>query len=155
MRHRWPLVLVSATGRFAKATKAWGLRLRSQIGGAVGPRLINSNQAQMFLGEVSPSTTSAASTATRRKTSRRCFCWNVLFHYDQPRTNVDLQVFSYIEPRRYRPAPSAARCRLQTRGLEGFLRCVERVRHIRQPAAESDGFETNDVGTVLSVGWTY
>ena len=40
---------VAAAGRF-ETNESLGLELRSQLGVAVGPRLINSNRAQLSLG---------------------------------------------------------------------------------------------------------
>src|SRR5688572_30866663 len=45
-RQRW---FVLGFGRF-ETNESLGLTLRSQIGGAVGPRLVNSNRARMSIG---------------------------------------------------------------------------------------------------------
>jgi hypothetical protein len=154
VRHRWPRWFVSATGRF-ESNESLGLRLRSQFGGAVGPRLINSNRAQMFLGAglAFNDERGVDSDATQNIEAVILF-GSSYFTYDQPRTNVDLS-FQY-----YPSLSDTGRHRLQLD--TGFKREVWKDFFIalnvfdtfdsRPPNPTA---ETNDVGTVLSVGWTY
>ena len=136
MRHRWPRWFVSATGRF-ESNESLGLRLRSQIGAAVGPRLVNSNRAQMFVGGgLALNDERGVDSEATQNLEAVVLLGTSYFTYDQPRTNVDVSFQVLSEPQRYRPASAAARCRLQARSLEGFLHCPERVRHLRQPAPD-------------------
>ena len=136
VRHRWPRWFVSATGRF-ESNESLGLRLRSQIGAAVGPRLVNSNRAQMFVGGgLALNDERGVDSEATQNLEAVVLLGTSYFTYDQPRTNVDVSFQVLSEPQRYRPASAAARCRLQARSLEGFLRCPERVRHLRQPAPD-------------------
>jgi hypothetical protein len=129
--------------------------LRSQIGGAIGPRLINSNRAQMFLGTglAFNDERGVDSDATQNVEAVVLFGTSY-FTYDQPRTNVDLS-FQY-----YPSLSDTGRHRLQLDA--GFKREVWKDFFIalnvfdtfdsRPPNPTA---ETNDVGTVFSVGWTY
>ena len=49
LRYPWQRWFILGVGRF-ESNESLGLKLRSQIGGAVGPRLINSNRSQLVLG---------------------------------------------------------------------------------------------------------
>src|SRR4029450_8607822 len=49
LRYPWQHWFVAAAGRF-ETNESLGLTLRSQIGGAIGPRLINSTRAQLTIG---------------------------------------------------------------------------------------------------------
>jgi Protein of unknown function, DUF481 len=154
VRHRWPRWFVSATGRF-ESNESLGLRLRSQIGGAIGPRLINSNRAQMFLGTglAFNDERGVDSDATQNVEAVVLFGTSY-FTYDQPRTNVDLS-FQY-----YPSLSDTGRHRLQLDA--GFKREVWKdffvalnVFDTFDSRPPNPTAETNDVGTVLSIGWTY
>lgn len=154
VRHRWPRWFVSATGRF-ESNESLGLRLRSQIGAAVGPRLVNSNRAQMFVGGgLALNDERGVDSEATQNLEAVVLLGTSYFTYDQPRTNVDVS-FQY-----YPSLSDTGRHRLQLDA--GFKREVWKDFFIalnvfdtfdsRPPTAAA---ETNDVGTVLSVGWSY
>jgi Protein of unknown function, DUF481 len=154
IRYRWPRWFVSAAGRFEN-NESLGLRLRSQIGGTIGPRLVNSNRAQVVLGGGLAFNDERGVDAEPTQNIEAIFLFGMsYFTYDRPRTNVDVSV-------QYYPSLSSiGRHRLQLDA--GFKREVWKDLFValnvfntfdsRPPNATA---ETNDVGTVISVGWTY
>jgi hypothetical protein len=69
LRYPWQRWFVAAAGRF-ETNRSLGLELRSQIGAAFGPRLVNSNRGQLGSAPDSSSTTSRAWTSNGPGTSR-------------------------------------------------------------------------------------
>ena len=154
VRHRWPRWFISATGRF-ESNESLGLRLRSQIGAAIGPRLVNSNRAQMYVGAgLALNDERGVDSEATQNVEAVVLLGTSYFTYDQPRTNVDLS-FQY-----YPSLSDTGRHRLQLDA--GFKREVWKDFFValnvfdtfdsRPPDPTA---ETNDVGTVLSVGWSY
>ena len=94
LKYPWQEVFVTAAGRF-ETNESLGIVLRSQIGAAVGPRLVNSNRAQMSIGgglafndergvDVEPTQNIEA-----LGTFRTSF-----YTYDRPKTELDI-AFTY------------------------------------------------------------
>jgi hypothetical protein len=154
VRHRWPRWFVAAGGRF-ETNESLGLTLRSQVGVVTGPRLVNTNRAQMALGggvvlndergvDAEP-TQNIEAIATLQAS---------YFTYDRPRTTLDLSLDYY---------PSLSnwgRQRLQLdasakRELWKDLFLSVNLYDSFDSQPPNLAFDTNDVGVVLSVGWTY
>jgi hypothetical protein len=148
---RWFLAGVS---RF-ESNESVGIKLRSQVGGAIGPRLVNSNRALLAIGggivvndergvDVEP---------TQNVEALLMFRWSY-FTYDRPKTNIDLSV-------QYYPSLSnIGRHRLQLDAgikrelLKDFFVGLSMYNTYdnRPPNPTAD---TNDVGIVTSIGWSY
>ena len=154
LRYPWQRWFVTVAGRF-ETNESLGLELRSQLGGAVGPRLINSNRAQMTVGaglvvnyergvDVEPTQNIEGLLAFRTS----------YYTYDRPKTNIDVS-FAY-----YPSASNVGRHRLQLDSAvkREFWKDLFIALNVfdtfdsRPPNPEAD---RNDVGTVLSIGWTY
>jgi hypothetical protein len=124
-RPRW---FATAVGRF-ETNESLGLTLRSQIGGAFGPRLINSNRAQMTLGAgMSFNEEQGVDVEATQNFEALLMFQASYFTYDRPKTNLDLTVQYY---------PS----------LSDFY-----TLDTRPPNPDAD---TYDVGVLWSIGWTY
>jgi hypothetical protein len=154
LRYPWQRWFIMAAGRF-ETNESLGLELRSQIGGAVGPRLINTNRAQMVVGaglavnkeqgvDVEPTTNLEA-----------YFQFGTSFYtYDRPKTNLDINV-------QYYPSLSnAGRQRVQLdagvkREFWKDLFVALNLYNTYDNRPPNPAADTNDVGIVLSIGWTY
>jgi hypothetical protein len=154
LRYPWRRWFLSAAGRF-ETNKSLGLELRSQVGGAVGPRLVNSNRAQLALGgglvandergvDVEPTQNIEALLLFRTS----------FFTYDRPTTNLDISLQYYpslTNPGRQRVQLDAGVKREFWKDI--FLNLsMYNTFDSRPPNAAAD---SNDVGVVLSIGWTY
>ena len=154
LRYPWQRWFFAAAGRF-ETNESLGLELRSQIGGAVGPRLINTNRAQMVVGaglavnkeqgvDVEPTTNLEA-----------VFQFGTSFYtYDRPKTNLDINL-------QYYPSLSnAGRQRVQLdagvkREFWKDLFVALNIYNSYDNRPPNPAANTNDVGVVLSIGWTY
>src|SRR5688572_16211697 len=154
LRYPWKRWFLTTAGRF-ESNESLGIVLRSQAAGAVGPRLINSNRTELVLGgglvvnreagvDVEP-TTNLEGLATFRM-------WFVT--YDRPRTNLDVG-FAY-----YPSISDSGRYRLQIdtsakREIwSDFFVSVNFYDTFDSEPPNPDS-NSNDVGVVWSIGWTY
>ena len=154
LRYPWRRWFVSAATRFETNTSL-GLELRSQIGGAVGPRLVNSNRAQLALGAGLVVNDERGVDVEPTQNLEALLLFRTSFYtYDRPTTSLDISV-------QYYPSLSnAGRHRVQLdAGIKRefwkdlFVNLgVYNSFDSRPPNAAAD---TNDVGLVLSIGWTY
>jgi hypothetical protein len=145
---------VSAATQF-ESNESLGMRLRSQVGAVAGPRLVNTNRAQMILGGGLVFNDERAVDAPATRNVEALLLTRVsYFTYDRPRTNLDLSV-------QYFPSLSnAGRQRLQLDAAvkreiwkDFFLSLNGFDTYDSRPP--NPAFDTNDVGIVLSVGWSY
>jgi hypothetical protein len=154
LRYPWHRWFFAGAGRL-ETNESLGLELRSQIGGAVGPRLVNSNRAQLTLGgglafndergvDVEPTQNVEGLFALR---------WSY-YTYDRPKTNVD------VSAQYYPSLSNLGRHRLQldagiNRELwKDFFLSVSLYNTYDSRPPNPDA-NTNDIGVVLSVGWSY
>ena len=132
-----------------------GLELRSQIGFRSARASSTATGRSWRSAPGWPSTMSAASTSKPPRTSRRSSCSR---RRSTPtigrRRTLDITL-------QYYPSLSdAGRQRMQfdagvKRELwKDFFVVAERLQHLRQPPAQPEA-NTNDVGVVLSIGWSY
>ena len=139
LRYPWRRWFVAAAGRF-ETNESLGLELRSQIGAASGPRLINTNRAQLAMGaglvfndergvDVEP--TQNVEALLMFQTS--------YFTYDRPKTNLDISLQVLSQPEQCRPPPRAARRRRQARALQRLLRRAHALQLVRQSPAKPRG----------------
>jgi hypothetical protein len=138
-----------------ESNESLGLRLRSQIGGAVGPRLVNTNRAQVAMGGgLVVNDERGVDTSSTRNLEAMVLFGASYFTYDRPRTNVDL-AFQY-----YPSLSNIGRHRLQLdagvkRELWKDFFVALNVFDTFDSRPPNPSAQTNDVGTVLSIGWTY
>ena len=151
MSQRW---FLSGVGRF-ETNESVGIKLRSQVGGAVGPRLINSNRAQMSVGAglVVNNEQGVDVEATQNVEALLMFRTSY-FTYDRPKTNIDINVQYYpslSSPGRHRLQLDAG---IRRELLKDFFVAVSLYNTYdnRPPNPTAD---TNDVGVVTSLGWSY
>jgi hypothetical protein len=154
LRYPWQRWFILTAGRF-ETNESLGLELRSQIGGAVGPRLINSNRAQMVLGAGLAFNHEQGLDVEATDNVEALFTFETGFYtYDRPKTNLDVSLQYY---------PSLSNTGRQRVQLDAGVRRefwkdlfvalnLYNTYDNRPPNPEAD---TNDVGIVLSIGWTY
>ena len=145
---------VGGAARFEN-NESLGLKLRSEIGFTLGPRLVNSNSAYLTLGAglAVNNEQYLDAESTDNVEAMFAFDWSY-FTYDRPKTNYDLSILYYTslsDPGRRRVQLNAAAKReIFADFFVSFN--VYNSYDSRPPDPEA---ETNDVGVVLSIGWTY
>ncbi len=154
LRYPWQRWFILGAGRF-ESNESLGLDLRSQIGAVIGPRLINSNRAQLVLGGGMAVNYERGVDVEPTRNVEALFLFETSFYtYDRPRTNLDITLQYY---------PS-----MSNRGRQRLQLDVAAKREVwkdvfvsaaiynsydnRPPNPAAD---TNDVGVVLSIGWTF
>jgi hypothetical protein len=144
----------SAAARL-ETNESLGIRLRSQVGGAFGPRLVNTNRAQAIVGAgVVVNDERAVDAEDTRNVEALLLVQASYFTYDRPKTNLDLalQYFpSLSNTGRHRLQLDAAAKREVWKDFFLALNVFDTY-DSRPP---NPAFDTNDVGVVLSVGWSY
>src|SRR4029450_7886162 len=89
-KYPWKRWFVPAAGR-VETNESLGLELRSQIGGAVGPRLVNSNRAQMAVGGGGAFNDERGVDVESTQNVEALLMFQFsFFTYDRPKTNVDV-----------------------------------------------------------------
>jgi len=154
LRYPWKRWFFTFVGRF-ETNESLGLTLRSQVGGAVGPRLVNTNRAQLAVGAgvVVNDERGVDVEPTRNVEALFMFGWS-FYTYDRPKTNLDITTQYYpslSDPGRNRLQFDAA---VKQEVLKDFFVSVSGYNSYdnRPP---NPAFSNNDVGVVLSVGWSY
>ena len=154
LRYPWQRWFVLGVGRF-ESNESLGLELRSQIGSVVGPRLVNSNRAQLVLGAGLAVNDERGVDVEPTQNLEALLMFGTSFYtYDRPKTNLDinLQYFpSMSDAGRQRVQLDAAVKREFWRDVFVALTLYNSFDN-RPPNPTAD---TNDVGVVLSIGWTY
>jgi hypothetical protein len=154
LRYRWPRWFVGAGGRF-ETNESLGLKLRSQLSAVVGPRLVNTNRAQLSLGAgLAANDEHGVDVDSTRNLEGLLIFRTSYYTYDRPKTNLDVGL-------QYYPSLSnIGRHRLQLDAgikrelLKDFFASASlyNTYDSRPPNPASN---TNDVGIVLSIGWSY
>jgi hypothetical protein len=154
LRYPWQRWFILTAGRF-ETNESLGLTLRSQIGASAGPRLVNSNRAQLVLGAGLAVNNEQGVDVEPTQNVEALFTFQTAFYtYDRPKTNVDIS-FQY-----YPSLSNTGRQRVQldAGAKREFLKDLFVALNFyntydnRPPNPAAD---TNDVGIVLSIGWTY
>ena len=154
LRYPWKRWFFTVVGRF-ETNESLGLTLRSQVGGAVGPRLVTTNRAQLAVGagavvnderglDVEP---------TRNVEALFLFGWS-FFTYDRPKTTLDVTTQYYpslSDPGRNRIQFDAA---VKQELLKDFFVSVSGY-NTYDSRPPNQAFSNNDVGVVMSIGWSY
>jgi Protein of unknown function, DUF481 len=154
LRYPWARWFFSAASRF-ESNESLGLTLRSQIGAAVGPRLVNSNRAQLALGAgVVFNDERGVDVEPTRNVEALLVFRTSYYTYDRPKTNVDVGV-------QYFPSlsnPGRQRLQLDASAKREFWKDLFvslNVYNTYDSRPPNPAAETNDVGVVLSIGWSY
>ena len=154
VKYYGPRGFLMALGRL-ESNESLGLELRSQGAGGLGVRLVNSNRAQMAIGGgVAVNKEQGVDVESTVNVETLALYRASYFTYDRPKTNLDLttQYFASIS--------DFGRHRLQ---LDASAR-REFWKDVYLSVSLYDTFDSrppnpdaanNDVGVVLSVGWSY
>jgi Protein of unknown function, DUF481 len=154
LKYPWKRWFVTAAGRF-ETNESLGLTLRSQVGGAAGPRLVNTNRAQLAIGAGLVVNDERGVDVEPTRNVEALFVFRYAFYtYDRPKTNLDVSLQYYpslSDPGRQRVQLDAA---VKQELLKDFFVSVSGYNSYdnRPP---NPAFSNNDVGVVLSVGWSY
>jgi hypothetical protein len=154
LRFRGQRMFFGAGGGF-ESNESLGLVLRSQIAGVIGSRLVNSNRAQLSVSAgLSANDEQNVDAAPTQNLEGVLALRTSYYSYDRPRTNVDLG-FQY-----YPGLTDWGRHRIQLDA--GFKREIWKdvffatnvfdTFDSRPPTSTAD---RNDVGVVMSFGWSY
>jgi hypothetical protein len=154
LRYPWRRWFVSGASRF-ESNESLGIRLRSQVGAAIGPRLVNSHRSQVKAGAGLVFNDERGVDVEPTQNVEGLLQFDASYYtYDRPKTNLDLSL-------RYYPSLSdAGRHRLQ---IDGGLRrelwkdffvalTLYNTFDSRPPNPDA---ERNDLGAVVSLGWSY
>jgi hypothetical protein len=142
-------------GAGVETNESLGIKLRTQVSGAVGQRLVNTNRAQLSVGGgVSVNDEHGVDTEPTQNVEGIMTFRTSYYAYDYPKTNIDLS-FQYF--------PSLSdfgRQRIQFDS--SFRREIWKDVFLavnafdtfdsQPPSADAD---QNDIGVVLSFGWSY
>ena len=154
LKYPWQNWFLAGAGRL-ETNESLGLELRSQVAVSVGPRLVNSNRAQLMIGAGLVFNDERGVDVEATQNVEALFLFATSFYtYDRPKTNLDITL-------QYYPSVSnAGRHRLQLDAgvkrelwkdffvsLSGYNTYDSRPPN---PAAD-----TNDVGIMVSIGWSY
>ncbi|HEX2339605.1 MAG TPA: DUF481 domain-containing protein [Vicinamibacterales bacterium] len=154
LRYPWHRWFITSATRF-ETNESLGLELRSQIWVAGGPRLVNSNRAQMVIGGgLSFNDERGVDVeATQNIEALGLFRWSY-YTYDRPKTNLDVD-FQY-----YPSLNNWGRQRLQLdagvkRELLTDLFVAVSLYNTFDSRPPNPDANTNDIGIVVSIGWSY
>jgi hypothetical protein len=150
----WPRWFVTGLGRI-ETNESLGLVLRSQAGGAIGPRLVNSNRGTLSFGGGLVFNDEQGVDVPRTKNLDALVLFHSAFYtYDRPKTNLDLTAQYYPSLSnfgRHRLQLDASARREFWKDLFLSFSMFDTF-DSRPPNPDAD---KNDVGVVLSVGWSY
>ncbi len=154
LRYPWREWFIIGAGRFEN-NESLGLELRSQIGVATGPRLINSNRGQLAIGAGIVFNDELGVDVERvQNVEAIVLLQSSYFTYDRPKTNLDLNL-------QYYPSLSnAGRHRLELdagvkRELLKDLFVALNIYNSYDNRPPNPAADRNDIGVVVSIGWTY
>jgi hypothetical protein len=154
LRYRGKRWFVGA-GAGVETNESLGIKLRSQVSGAVGQRLVNTNRAQLSIGGgLSVNDEHGVDTEPTQNVEAIMTFRTSYYAYDYPKTNIDVS-FQYF--------PSLSdfgRQRIQfdssfRRELWKDVFLAVNVFNTFDSQPPSDDADKNDVGVVLSFGWSY
>ena len=154
LRYPWREWFILGMTRFEN-NESLGLELRSQIGIASGPRLINSNRGQLSLGAgLVFNDERGVDVEAVQNVEALLLLRTSFFTYDRPKTNLDVSL-------QYYPSLSnTGRHRLELdadarREFFADLFVALNVYHSYDSRPPNPTADRNDVGVVASIGWTY
>ena len=154
LRYPWQRWFVIVAGRF-DTNESLGLELRSELAAAAGPRLVNTNRAQLSVGAGLSVNDERGVDVESTRNVEALFTFRAAYYtYDRPKTNLDIALQYYPSLSnigRQRVQLDAAVKRELFKDLFVSLSLYNTFdNRPPNPAAER-----NDVGVVTSIGWTY
>ncbi len=154
LRYPWQRWFVFAATRF-ESNESLGLLLRSELSFTAGPRLINTNRAQMTVGAgISVNDERGVDVESTRNVEGVLTFRTAYYTYDRPRTTLDISLQYYpslSNPGRHRLQLDAGVKQELWKDL--FVSASLYNTYDSRPPNPSAN--TNDVGLVTSIGWTY
>ena len=154
LRYPWQRWFFAGIGRF-ETNESLGVVLRSQVAGAIGPRLINSNRGQMSVGAgIAVNNEQGVDVEATQNVEAIFLFQTSYFTYDRPTTNFDLGLQYYpslSDPGRHRVQLDMGVKRELLPDL--FVALTLYNSYDNRPP--STAVDQNDVGIVASIGWTY
>ena len=154
LRFPWREWFVVSAARF-ETNESLGVELRSQVGVATGPRLINSNRAQLSVGGgIVVNDERGIDVDPEQNVEALLLFSGSFFTYDRPKTNLDASL-------QYYPSLSnTGRHRLQLdfgakREFFKDLFVALNLYNTYDNRPPNPAADQNDVGVVVSIGWTY
>jgi hypothetical protein len=154
LRYRGPRWFVAATGRLEN-NKSLGLVLRSQVGGAIGPRLINTNRSQLEVaGGLVGNNEQGVDTEPTQNLEGLLAARTSFYSYDKPKTTIDAS-FQY-----YPSFSQWGRQRIQMDAAfrREFLKDLTisfSTYYTFDSKPPQTGAKRTDIGLVMSIGWTF
>jgi Protein of unknown function, DUF481 len=154
LRYPWQHWFIIAAGRF-ESNESLGLELRSQIGAAAGPRLVNTTRAQLAFGAgvVFNEERGVDVEAVQNVEGLLMFGYSY-YTYDRPKTNADINLQYYpslSNPGRHRLQLDAG---VKRELLKDFFVALN-LYNTYDSRPPNPAANTNDIGITLSVGWSY
>ncbi len=154
LRYRWRRWFVGGAARFEN-NESLGLELRSQVGFLLGPRLVNSNRAQLEIGAGLAFNDERGIDVEPTQNVEALLMFATSFYtYDRPKTTLDITL-------QYYPSLNdVGRQRIQfdagiKRELWKDFFVSLNVYNSYDNRPPNPAANTNDVGIVLSIGWSY
>jgi uncharacterized protein DUF481 len=154
LRNPWQRWFITGAGRF-ETNESLGLEFRSQVGVAAGPRLINTNRAQMSAGAGLAFNHEVGVDVEPTDNVEGLLVFQTSYYtYDRPKTNLDV-AFQYY--------PSLSNLGRQRVQFDAGVR-RELLKDLFVALNGYDTFDSrppnpdadkNDVGVVVSIGWSY
>jgi uncharacterized protein DUF481 len=154
LRFRGQRLVVMAGASF-ESNESLGLLLRSQAAATVGPRLVNTNRAQVVIGAGLAVNNEQSVDADPTQNLEGLITFRQSYYrYDRPKTNVDI-AFQY-----YPSFSNWGRQRLQLdastkREVWKDVFVAINMFDTFDSRPPGEGNDRNDVGVVLSFGWSY
>jgi hypothetical protein len=154
LRYRWQTWFMGAAARFEN-NESLGIELRSQVGFAMGPRLVNSNRAQLAMGAGIAVNDERGVDVPATQNVEALFLFTASYYtYDRPKTTLDVSLQYYpslSDFGRHRVQFDAGVKRELWKDFFVSLNGYNSYDN-RPPNPTAD---TNDVGVVMSIGWSY
>jgi uncharacterized protein DUF481 len=154
LRYPWRRWFVTAGTRF-ESNESLGIRLRSLVGGAAGPRLLNSNRSQVAAGAGLVLIDERGVDVGGSQSVEGLLIFRASYYtYDRPKTNLDFSSSYYpslSEGGRHRLQVDTSAKRELLKDFFVSLTLYDSFdSRPPNPAAQR-----NDVGVTVSVGWSY
>ena len=150
----WQRWFFTVAGRF-ESNESLGLVLRSQIGAAVGPRLINTTKAQMVLGAgLVVNNEEGVDVESTQNVEGLLLFQTSYYTYDRPKTNLDIGLQYYPSLNNIGRHRLQADLGVKRELWKDFFASFTFYNTFdsRPPNPSAD---QNDVGFVFSLGWSY
>jgi Protein of unknown function, DUF481 len=153
-RYRWQEWYVSGAGRF-ESNQSLGIELRSQAGFTVGPRLINSNRAQLVLGAgVAVNNEDGVEVESTQNLEAILMFRTAYFTYDRPKTTLDIKLLYYPSLSDFGRQRVQFDASAKRELWKDFFASVN-VYNSFDSRPPNPTAATNDFGIVFSLGWSY